>query len=174
MKPTELVQNYFTAFHARDRETVDALLSDDFTFSSPLDDKINKASYFERCWPNDEHLSEHQIEKLFAEGDEVFAIYSCARSDGTRFRNTEFFRTASARITQVEVFFGSKTAATFQEVEIDQLRVFDVKRKSPDVRISPGRKLGPAGKERPPKVEKLAGGEVPPPERAAKAKRRRQ
>ena len=41
--------------------------------------------------------------------------------------------------------------------------------------ISPGSKLGPAGKHRPPKVEKLKGGELPPPEAAAEAaeKRRR-
>ena len=51
MTPAELVQKYFTAFHARDRETVDALLDGGFTFSSPLDDKIDKACYFERCWP---------------------------------------------------------------------------------------------------------------------------
>ena len=121
MRPTEVVQKYFTAFHARDRETVEALLNDDFTFSSPLDDKIDKACYFERCWPNGEHLSAHQIERLFAEGDEVVVIYSCARSDGTWFRNTEFFRTTSERITQVEVFFGSATAASLQEVEIRAL-----------------------------------------------------
>ena len=68
MTPAELVQKYFTAFHARDRETVEALLDGGFTFSSPLDDKIDKACYFERCWPGGDQLSAHQIEKLFAKG----------------------------------------------------------------------------------------------------------
>ena len=121
MTPAELVQKYFTAFHARDRETVEALLDAGFTFSRPLDDKIDKACYFERCWTGGDQLSAHQIDKLFAKGDEVSVIYSCARPDGTRFRNTEFFRTASEQITQVEVFFGSETAATLREVEIRAL-----------------------------------------------------
>jgi hypothetical protein len=48
-----------------------------------------------------------------------------------------------------------------------------VKQKTSTVRISPGRKLGPDGKERLPKVEKLKGNEVPPPERASAVKQRR-
>ena len=48
------------------------------------------------------------------------------------------------------------------------------RKKTSAIVISPGSKLGPAGKHRPPKVEKLQGDEVPPPEQAAgrKAKRR--
>jgi hypothetical protein len=48
-----------------------------------------------------------------------------------------------------------------------------VKRKRSAIRISPGSKLGPAGKQRPPKVEKLKGDELPPPERATGRKARR-
>jgi hypothetical protein len=48
-----------------------------------------------------------------------------------------------------------------------------MKQKSSTAPISPGRKLGPAGKRRPPKVEKLKGDEVPPPEQASELKRRR-
>jgi hypothetical protein len=48
-----------------------------------------------------------------------------------------------------------------------------VKRKSSAIPISPGFKLGPAGKQRPPKVEKLKGDELPPPEQAAGRKARR-
>ena len=47
-----------------------------------------------------------------------------------------------------------------------------MKQKSSNARISPGHKLGPAGKERPPKVEKLKGDELPPPERASRVKGR--
>lgn len=49
-----LVRKYFTAFHARDRKTLQVLLSDDFTFSSPRDDQIRKQAYFETCWPRSE------------------------------------------------------------------------------------------------------------------------
>jgi hypothetical protein len=48
-----------------------------------------------------------------------------------------------------------------------------MKQKSSTAPISPGHKLGPAGKKRPPKIEKLKGDEVPPPERASGLKRHR-
>lgn len=118
MNATDLVRKYFAVFHARDRASAEAMLSDDFTFSSPLDDKIDKAAYFERCWPNADHQSGLQLEKVFGEGDEAFVTYSCPRPDGTSFRNTEFFRTRDGQITQVEVYFGSETAASGQETEL--------------------------------------------------------
>ena len=121
MKSTDLIRKYFAVFQARDRDTAEAMLSEDFTFSSPLDDKIDKEAYFKRCWPNGERLSALQLEKVFGEGDEVFVTYSGAQSDGTRFRNTEFFRTEAGRIAQVEVYFGSETAADGQEAELRAL-----------------------------------------------------
>ncbi len=121
MKTHDLIRNYFAVFHARDRAAAEMLLSEGFTFSSPLDDRIDKAAYFERCWPQGKNQSELQLEKVLGEGDEVVVTYSCARPDGTRFRNTEFFRTEAGRITHVEVFFGSETAAAGLEVELRAL-----------------------------------------------------
>jgi uncharacterized protein (TIGR02246 family) len=121
MKTTDLIRKYFAVFHARDRATAEVMLSDDFTFSSPLDDKIDKKAYFERCWPIGDHQAAAQLEKVFGDGDEVFVTYSCAQPDGTHFRNTEFFRTQAGRITQVEVYFGSETAADGQEAELRAL-----------------------------------------------------
>ena len=121
MKATDLIRKYFAVFHARDRDSAEAMLSDDFTFSSPLDDKIDRQAYFKRCWPNGDHLSALQLEKVVGDGDEVFVTYSGAQTDGTRFRNTEFFRTHAGRITQVEVYFGSETAADGQEAELRAL-----------------------------------------------------
>src|SRR5262245_39311248 len=102
MKATDLVRKYFAVFHARDRTTAEAMLSDDFTFSSPLDDKIPKKAYFERCWPNGDHQSALELEKVFGNGTEVFVTYSGSHTDGTQFRNTEFFRTDAEKIAQVE------------------------------------------------------------------------
>lgn len=48
----EIIRSMFAAYRSKDRATVEALLTDDFTFTSPYDDAIGKAVYFERCWPN--------------------------------------------------------------------------------------------------------------------------
>ena len=102
----DLVGRLFTAFLKQDRETLEAILSDDFTFNSPRDDHINKTEYFERCFPYADQLRSHHIEQLFAEGSEALVRYVAESRDGTRFRNTEYIRTDGHRIKEVDVYFG--------------------------------------------------------------------
>ena len=49
-------------------QVFEALLADDFTFTSPYDDAIGKAVYFERCWPNNERFASFDIERIFEKG----------------------------------------------------------------------------------------------------------
>lgn len=116
-----LVREYFATYESKDRKALEGLLSDDFTFSSPLDDQISKKKYFERCWPNSEHHRVFLIEKLFEEGNEAFVTYECERTDGARFRNTEFFRIEGGRIAHIDVYFGSETSKASDEAEIRAL-----------------------------------------------------
>jgi ketosteroid isomerase-like protein len=44
-----MMRAYFAAYENKDRPAMEALLSDDFTFTSPRDDHINRATYFARC-----------------------------------------------------------------------------------------------------------------------------
>ena len=46
----------FEAFRDRRRDDAEAVIADDFTFTSPYDDAIDRAAYFERCWPNGDQL----------------------------------------------------------------------------------------------------------------------
>jgi ketosteroid isomerase-like protein len=39
----------YEAFAAKDRAAIEALIADDFHFTSPLDNKIDRATYFARC-----------------------------------------------------------------------------------------------------------------------------
>jgi hypothetical protein len=60
--PTEyktIIERCFTAFNAKDRETIEGLFSSLFTFTSPYDDAIDRATYFERCWPNSPYLQDY-------------------------------------------------------------------------------------------------------------------
>ena len=107
---SNLVRKCFAAYDAKDRNALEALLSDDFTFSSPLDDNISREEYFERCWPNSEHHRAVHIEKLFAEGSEAFVTYEFERTDGSKVRNTEFFTSDGDKINHIDVYFGRDTA----------------------------------------------------------------
>jgi hypothetical protein len=82
-------------------------LSDDFTFTSPRDDHISKATFFERCLPGSEQFLTFQIEKLFVQGNEAFVLYQAELKNGTTFRNTEYYKLEGNKIQEVEVFFGS-------------------------------------------------------------------
>ncbi|HKF61704.1 MAG TPA: nuclear transport factor 2 family protein [Dongiaceae bacterium] len=106
-RPADVIRRYYGAYEAKERGAIEPLLGEDFTFSSPHDDRIGRAAYFERCWPNSENIGRFHIERLFVEGDEAFVLYELEPEAGTSFRNTEFFRFEDGRIRAVEVYFGS-------------------------------------------------------------------
>ena len=104
----DLVRHYFAAYVSKDRKALGDLLADDFTFTSPIDDHINRTRYFARCWPNSEKTEAFHLEQVMAEGDEVLVLYRCEQIDGTTFRNTERFKIEAGKIKSVEVYFGRK------------------------------------------------------------------
>ena len=105
---SDLVRACYAAFFSQNRQTLEAILSDDFVFNSPQDDHINKAAYFERCVPNAGEIRSHQIEQLFVNGNEALVRYRAERRDGARFRNVEYFRIEGDEIKEVDVFFGGE------------------------------------------------------------------
>jgi ketosteroid isomerase-like protein len=103
-----IIHQYFSAYENKDRNVIEGLLSDDFTFTSPYDDHINTFIYFQRCWPSSEQQPEFfRIEKLFEKGDEVFVQYVCKPKSGIEFRNVELFRISENKIKEVTVYFGA-------------------------------------------------------------------
>ena len=108
---TELIRALFAAYLSNDREAVENAFGDDFRFTSPYDDAIDKATYFERCWKLSDWIERQQLERIFVQGDEAFVTYRCTAKDGKSFRNTEFFRFEGDRISSIDVYFG----ATYRE-----------------------------------------------------------
>ena len=103
----DTVRGFFLAFQKKDRQRAEELMAEDFTFSSPRDDRIGKAEYFARCWPNSDKIRNFEIEQLFERGTEAFVRYVAERtSDGGRFRNTEYFRVEGGKVKEVDVYFG--------------------------------------------------------------------
>jgi ketosteroid isomerase-like protein len=106
----EIIRALFAAYLSNNRKAVEDSFTDDFRFTSPYDDRIDKATYFERCWRNGDWIERHELEKIFTEGDEAFVTYICVTKDGKNFRNTEFFAFDSDKIKRIDVYFG----ATYQ------------------------------------------------------------
>ena len=103
---SELARALYRAFGAADRGAVERILADDFTFSSPPDPSLDRAGYFERCWPNAGRVEAFDFVRLIESGDEVVVTYEATRTDGTRFRNTEVLTFAGDKLTRAEVYFG--------------------------------------------------------------------
>lgn len=106
-KLTGIVRAYFGAYESENRAVAETLLADDFTFTSPNDDAIDRATYFERCWPNSDAARDQQIEKIVVDGNKAFVTYLCSSVGGKSFRNTEFITFVDGRISSVNVYFGA-------------------------------------------------------------------
>lgn len=102
----DMIGAYYKAYETKDRETIEQLLAPDFRFSSPRDDRIDRATYFSKCWPNSERTRSFTIERLFGEGNEAFVQYELNPIAGESFRNVELFLSDGNRIREVIVFFG--------------------------------------------------------------------
>ena len=107
MDRLQRVRDSYAAYEARDRSAMEALLSRDFEFFSPPDPGLDRAAYFERCWPGAQRLRSFDLVRLQElADDEVLVTYECTRTDGSRFRNTEILAFAGERIRRAEVYFG--------------------------------------------------------------------
>jgi ketosteroid isomerase-like protein len=95
----------YTAYVEKDRAGIEALIADDFHFTSPLDNRIDRATYFARCWPNSESSEGFDFIHLVPDGERVFVTYEGRRNDH-RFRNTEILTVKDGQITDIEVYFG--------------------------------------------------------------------
>jgi SnoaL-like protein len=96
----------YRAYPAKDRAAIEKLISGDFHFTSPLDNRIDRATYFVRCWSNSEKIEGFDFINLVPDGDRVFVTYEGRSTGGERFRNTEIVTVRHGQIVEVEVYFG--------------------------------------------------------------------
>jgi ketosteroid isomerase-like protein len=102
----QIARDSYGAYVSGDRSVIEDALSDDLTFYSPADVGIDRATYFERCWPNSELIEDFEFKRLVENGDEVIVTYESTKTDGRRFRNTEILTFEGDEISKVEVYFG--------------------------------------------------------------------
>jgi ketosteroid isomerase-like protein len=102
----QLARMTYGAYESGDRRALEQIVSDDFTFYSPLDVGIDRARYFERCWPNAELIEAFEFKRLIEAGEEVLVTYESTKTDGRRFRNTEVLTFQGEKVSRAEVYFG--------------------------------------------------------------------
>ena len=102
----KIIRAYYTAFEKKDWNSMEQILADGFTFSSPVDDHISLKLFKERCWPNAYKIKRFDVEKLVVNGDEAFVIYDGWTTGGKLFRNSEYFKFTNGKIRENNCFFG--------------------------------------------------------------------
>ncbi|KND59075.1 hypothetical protein BVER_02600c [Candidatus Burkholderia verschuerenii] len=104
--PVLIAKRVYEAYIAKDRAAIEALIADDFHFTSPRDNRIDRATYFSRCWPGSQMMDRIAFVRMVADGDHVFATYDLRMNDGKAFRNTELLTVCDGKLIEAQVFFG--------------------------------------------------------------------
>ena len=102
----EIARAAYDAYVTKDRAALEAIIARDFHFTSPLDNHLDRETYFRRCWPNSKTIAGFEFIHFVPDGDRVFVTYEGRNSNGHRFRNTEILTIRDAQIVDVEVYFG--------------------------------------------------------------------
>jgi ketosteroid isomerase-like protein len=105
-KNVAIARAAYEAYVTKDRAALDSLIAEDFHFTSPLDNRLDRETYFRRCWPNSKVIEGFDFIHLVTDADRVFVTYEGRNTNGRRFRNTEVLTIRDQRIVDVEVYFG--------------------------------------------------------------------
>jgi ketosteroid isomerase-like protein len=104
--PISTARRAYQAYVDKDRAEIETVIGDDFHFTSPLDNRIDRQTYFDRCWPNSQTIARFAFVNLVADGARAFVTYEGQTTAGKRFRNTEILTVRDGKIVDAEVYFG--------------------------------------------------------------------
>jgi len=111
MSDTDIVRACFAAYLAQDQDTAAQLIAENFVFTSPQDDHIDKAAFLQRCFPTADRLTSQDVRELVSTGDGgVFILYEYELKAGGRHRNAEFITVRDGQLVETQVFFGGPVA----------------------------------------------------------------
>jgi SnoaL-like domain len=108
----EIVRKWYKTWEVEKKDwgPFDALLADNFTFSSAAgDDHISKSAFKTNCWDTQiNFIGQVDLERVVGSGNEAFAKYLCHTKNGKSFRNVEYFRLKDGKVEAIECYFGGK------------------------------------------------------------------
>lgn len=108
----EVVRRYYKAWEKKDWGPIDALLAEDFTFTSANnDDHISKSVFKTQCWQTQIDFIDHfELDRLMSQDDWAFVKYLCRTQNGKSFRNVEYFQFKGGKVAAIECYFGEQSS----------------------------------------------------------------
>jgi ketosteroid isomerase-like protein len=104
--PLRVVRAAYQAYVDKDRHKIESLLANDFHFTSPIDNSLDREAYLRICWPNSSQTEKFDYIHQFADGAHAFIVYELTAKSGKRFCNSEVITVRNGKLANVEVFFG--------------------------------------------------------------------
>lgn len=105
----DTVRAFFASYLAQDRAAAERLVAEDFVFTSPQDDHIDRAAFFERCFPTAGRFKEHELLAVVpTDGHDLFVLYEYELDGGQRHRNAEVITVRDGQVAESQVFFGGR------------------------------------------------------------------
>jgi len=104
----EIVRKWYRAWVEKDEGQFEALMADNFAFSSAAgDDHISRSTFKTRCWDTQAKLIDRSdLERVIVRSDDAFVKYLCHTKNGKSFRNVEYFRIRDGKVESLECYFG--------------------------------------------------------------------
>lgn len=107
------VRKYYKGWEIKDWRAFDLLLTEDFTFTSPIDAHISKSAFKTGCWDTQTpFIGRFDLEHVAGTGNDAFVMYLCHTTNGKTFRNVEYLRLKGERVEAVECYFGGQNSYT--------------------------------------------------------------
>jgi len=104
----EIARKWYRAWVDKDEAQFEALMADNFTFSSAAgDDHISRSTFKTQCWDTQAKLIERtDLERVMTSGSEAFVKYLGHTTNGKSFRNVEYLRVRDGKLETLECYFG--------------------------------------------------------------------
>jgi ketosteroid isomerase-like protein len=110
MHPVEVVRETYRCFREQDLAGMEKILADDLVFTSPQDDHIDRATFFERCFPTKNRFARYTLlHAVDVDDHHVASVYEYELADGSgTFRNAELHTVRDHQVQEIQVFFGGR------------------------------------------------------------------
>ena len=105
-RPTDVVRACLEAYAKHDRAALEALVAADYTFTSPMDNALDRDGYFRICWPENKQFEAFEIVHEAEDREHAFVTYEARMTSGHRFRTTELNTVRAGKLVATEVYFG--------------------------------------------------------------------
>ena len=101
-----IVRACMEAYVDKDRSAIEALLDEDYHFTSPIDNALDRATYLKVCWPNSATISRFDRIYEAEDGNRAFIVYEVHTTTSQCFRNCEVHTVREGKLLATEVYFG--------------------------------------------------------------------